>query len=117
MPTWLAGVCLLALSLPVAAVDSRGARSCNDWQQHRQEAIEGHTLNADFSQTWLVGYLSGLVAGSGMDFLVGTKNPVLYSMADELCRKHPEVDLAFIGTAIARDLMQEKRIVNVPTLP
>lgn len=114
---WLVGACLLGLSLPAAAFDSRGARSCSDWTQHRLEAVDGHTLNSEISQTWLVGYLSGMVAGSGMDFLVGTKNPVLFSMADDLCGKYPQADLAFIGTAIARELMKEKNIVNRPTLP
>lgn len=114
---WLVGTCLLALSVPAAAFDSRGARSCEEWQQRRLEAIEGHKLDAGIIQTWLVGYLSGLVAGSGMDFLVGTKNPLLFSMADELCQRYPQADLAFVGTAIARDLMQQKSIVNVPTLP
>lgn len=105
------------MSLPGVAVDSRGARSCDEWQQQRQEAVEGHSLDADINQTWLVGYLSGLVAGSGMDFLAGTKNPTLFRMADDLCKRHPQADLGFIGTAIGRELMQEKRILNVPTLP
>jgi hypothetical protein len=113
----LAGACLLGSSLSAAAFDSRGARSCGDWTQHRLDAVGGHKLNSDISQTWLVGYLSGMVAGSGMDFLTGTKNPVLFGMADDLCRKYPQADLAFIGTAIARELMQEKDIVNLPTLP
>lgn len=111
------GVFLLASTLAATAVDSRGARSCWEWQQHRLEAGEGYTLDAEIIQTWLVGYLSGLVAGSGMDFLVGTSNPVLYRRADALCKSYPQVDLAFVGTAIARELMREKGIVNVPTLP
>lgn len=115
--SWLAGACLFALSLPGVAVDSRGARSCAKWQEQRQEAIEGYALDSEIIQTWLVGYFSGLVAGSGMDFLVGTKNSVLFGMADDLCKKYPQADLAFIGTAIARELMQQKAIVNVPTLP
>lgn len=113
----LAGACLIGSSLSAAAFDSRGARSCSDWTLHRLEAVGGHTLNSEISQTWLVGYLSGMVAGSGMDFLAGTKNPVLFSMANDLCGKYPQADLAFIGTAIARELMQEKNIVNLPTLP
>jgi hypothetical protein len=114
---WLAGAWLLALTLPGSAVDSRGARSCYEWQKHRAEATEGYPLDADIIQTWLVGYFSGVVAGAGMDFLVGTKNPRLFEMADVLCQRHPQADLAFIGTAIARELMQEKNIVNRPTLP
>lgn len=114
---WLAGACLLGLSVPAGAFDSRGARPCSDWQQHRLEAIKGYALEADILQTWLVGYLSGMVAGSGMDFLVGSKNPTVFRMADDLCQRNPEADLAHIGTTIARELMQQKNIVNVPTLP
>ena len=117
MLAWLSAGCVLALSPPAAAVDSRGPRSCNEWQQHRGDALRGYSLNAEIIETWLVGYFSGVVAGSGMDFLVGTRNPILFAMADDLCKRYPQADLAFIGTAIARELMQEKGIVNIPTLP
>lgn len=114
---FLLGCCLLATSLLVAAVDARGSRSCAAWLEHRLEEAEGHTLHAEIDQTWLVGYLSGVVAGSGIDFLVGTDNASIFSMIDDYCQSHPLGHLAPAGTALARELMRQKGIINVPTLP
>lgn len=111
------GCALLGTSVVAAALDSRGSRPCASWLQHRLEQRDGHALNAEIDQTWLVGYLSGVVAGSGMDFLVGTDNESLYSMVDDYCQANPEGQLAGAGTDLARDLMAKKRIVNIPTLP
>jgi len=113
---FLLGACLLASSLPTAAVDARGSRTCSSWLEHRLEEAEGHTLHAEIDQTWLVGYLSGVVAGSGIDFLVGTDNVSVFSMVDVYCQANPLSNLAPAGTALARELMQQKGIANVPTL-
>lgn len=113
----LVGCCLLGTSVLVTAVESRGSRTCASWLEHRLEEAEGHTLHAEIDQTWLVGYLSGVVAGSGIDFLVGTDNASIFSMVDVYCRSHPLGQLAPAGTALARELMQQKGITNIPTLP
>lgn len=113
----LIGCCLLGTSMLVAAVESRGSRACAAWLEDRLEETEGHSQHAEIDQTWLVGYLSGVVAGSGIDFLVGTDNALIFSKIDDYCQAHPREDLARAGTALARELMRQKGIVNVPTLP
>jgi len=123
-PVWqrrLCGIltlgCLLGLSQGGAAYESRGARSCLVWQQYRQDQKIGYPLNSETYQTWVVGYLSGIVAGSGMDFLAGTDNESVFQMMDAYCAANPLMNLASAGTYVARDLMQQKRIVNRGTLP
>jgi hypothetical protein len=96
-------------------VESRGSRSCVSWQEHRFEQADGHAYSSEIDQTWLVGYLSGVVAGSGIDFLVGTDNEMIFAMADEYCQMQPRGQLAAAGTSLARGLMQQKGLVNIPT--
>ena len=113
----LTGCCLLATSLPALGYESRGARSCSGWQESRLDQKAGFSLNAEIYETWLVGYLSGIVAGSGSDFLVGTDNEAVFLMVDEFCAANIRMNLAAAGTSVARQLMQQKGIVNMPTLP
>lgn len=110
--------CILLGSLSLAqSVESRGSRSCVSWQSHRLEQAEGYAQNSEVDQTWLVGYLSGVVAGSGIDFLVSTDNQTLFSMVDDYCNSQPRGQLAAAGTSLARGLMQQKGLANIPTLP
>ncbi len=113
----LLGCCLLGSSMLAAALEARGSRTCAAWQEHRTEEAEGHTQHAEIDQTWLVGYLSGVVAGSGIDFLSDTDNVSIFSMTDVYCHSNPLGHLAPAGTALARQLMQQKGIANIPTLP
>ena len=113
----LFGCCLFGASHPAAAYDSRGARSCAGWHEFRLDQKGGYPLNAEIYQTWLVGYLSGIVAGSGMDFLAGTGNETVFLMVDGYCDENLQMNLAAAGTHVARSLMQQKQIVNQPTLP
>jgi hypothetical protein len=113
----LAGCLLLVVSHPVPAYESRGARSCAAWQEYRLDKIAGHPQNAEIYETWLVGYLSGIVAGSGTDFLAGTDNEAVFQMVDVYCGANLLMNLATAGTYVARDLMQQKGIVNRGTLP
>ena len=108
--------CLL-ISQAGLAYESRGARTCVGWQQYRQDERAGYPLHSETYQTWLIGYLSGLVAGSGMDFLAGTDNELVFQMMDAYCSANPLMNLASAGTYVARDLMQRKGIVNRGTLP
>jgi hypothetical protein len=113
----LAGCCLLGLSDTVVAYESRGARSCAAWQEYRRDERVGYGQNAEVYQTWLIGYLSGIVAGSGTDFLAGTDNESVFVMVDIYCGANLLMNLAGAGTYVARDLMQQKGIVNRGTLP
>jgi len=113
----LAGCCLLGASHLSLAYDARGARSCDGWQQFRQDQKRGYSLNAEIYETWLVGYLSGIVAGSGTDFLAGTENESVFLMVDTFCSENLQTNLAASGTSVARQLMQLEGIVHMPTLP
>lgn len=111
------GGCLLAALHPAVAYEWRGARSCTVWQEYRQEEKDGYPRNAEVYQTWVVGYLSGMVAGSGMDFLAGTDNEAVFRMMDAYCGENLDTNLATAGTHVARTLMRQKGIVNTGTLP
>ncbi len=113
----VAGCCLLGVSHLSLAYDSRGARSCAGWQEYRRDEALGYSLNAEIYQTWLVGYLSGIVAGSGIDFFAGTENELVFLMTDKFCSKNPQTNLAEAGTSVARELMLIKGIAHRPTLP
>jgi len=113
----LGGWCLLAPSHGALAYESRGARSCAGWLESRLDQKAGFSLNAEIYETWMVGYLSGIVAGSGTDFFVGTDNEAVFLMVDDFCAANPRMNLSAAGTSVARQLMQEKGIVNRPTLP
>lgn len=108
---------MLAMSHPALSYESRGARSCVAWQEYRRDEKEGYPQNAEIYETWLIGYLSGLVAGSGMDFLAGTDNESVFQMVDVYCGANLLMNLGMAGTYVARDLMQQKGIVNRGTLP
>ncbi len=109
--------CVLWTTNFATAYESRGARSCAAWQEYRRDEKVGNPLNAQIYQTWVIGYLSGIVAGSGMDFLYGTDNESVFSMVDTYCGANLLMNLAAAGTYVARDLMQQKAIVNRGTLP
>lgn len=113
----LAGCCLLATSHAALAYESRGARSCSGWQEYRQDERSGFPQTIEVYETWLIGYLSGIVAGSGTDFLVGTDNELVFQMVDAYCGANPQMNLAAAGTYVARQLMRQKGIVHMPTLP
>lgn len=115
--TLLIGGYLLAIGCDALAYESRGARSCAAWREFRLDEAGGHPQSAAIYQTWLIGYLSGVVAGSGTDFLVGTDNAFVFTMVDAYCGENPLRNLADAGTHVARQLMQQKGIVAVPTLP
>lgn len=57
------------------------------------------------------------MAGSGTDFLVGTDTESAFRMVDAYCMENPAMNLAGAGTHVARQLMQQKGIVHLPTLP
>ena len=108
---------LFGTSEVALAYESRGARSCSQWQEYRQDEKNGIELNASIYGTWLVGYLSGVVAGSGIDFLAGTDNQAVFVLVDVYCDENLNRNLADAGTFVARQMMSEKGIPHQATLP
>ena len=90
--------CLTAPALPAAAADGavRGAPSCGEWVAQRKKAETLALANA----SWLIGYLSGLDAGSGRNVLAGRDNATVFSWMDKYCREHPLKDVAAGGSAL-----------------
>lgn len=117
LATVLLGCCVFSLSHAQTVVTTRGARACGDWNAERIEEREGRMLKAQVHQTWLVGYLSGMAAGAGVDLLSGVANEPLFAMVDEYCGANPAANLAQAGTDVARNLMQQKQIIYLGTRP
>lgn len=113
----LLGCCALSASHAQMTVTARGARACSAWNENRVEQREGRPFKAEVHQTWLVGYLSGLAAGSGVDFLFEVDNETLFARVDQYCRDNPAGHLGLAGVAVARDLMAQKQLVYVGTRP
>lgn len=99
------GLCIAA-NAAAQTVTARGARSCALWNENRVDERGGHLLGAQFYQTWLVGYLSGMAAGTGVDLLGGLPNAPLFQRVDRYCAENPGANLAQAGATVARELMQ-----------
>ena len=97
--------CLVAAGAAAQTVTARGARNCALWTENRIDERGGHLLGAQFYQTWLVGYLSGMAAGTGTDILSGTRNGALFLRVDRYCAENPGANLAQAGATVARELM------------
>jgi hypothetical protein len=106
----LVGCLLLASSIIAVSasleegVEARQAPSCGEWVSHREKS---DTL-ALGNTSWLLGYLSGLAAGRGKDFLSGTDNGPIYKWMDNYCRTNPLRDVGSGGIALAAELTRKK---------
>ena len=100
-----AAILLFVLTpLPAPAADSvdasvRGAPSCGEWVAQRKKADTLALANAN----WLLGYLSGLGAGSGRNVLAGRDNAAVFAAMDKYCREHPFKDAAAGGAAMLEE--------------
>jgi hypothetical protein len=87
-----------------SGAEARQAPSCGEWVVHREKSDTLALGNA----SWLLGYLSGMAAGSGKDYLSGSDNASLYRWMDNYCRKNPLRDLGSGGNALAAELAEKK---------
>ena len=95
----------LAVSSPSGAGEQpKQAPSCGEWIVHREKSDTLALGNA----SWLLGYLSGLAAGSGKDTLSGTENSSIYKWMDSYCRSNPLRDLGSGANALAAELTGKK---------
>ena len=68
-----------------ADINIVGAVSCGDW-------INSHTHNltaASWGEYWLIGFLSGIAAGSRIDFMKNTESSLIVKMMNKYCTSHP----------------------------
>lgn len=106
----LAGCLLLAVSVVAvstpseAGAEARQAPSCGEWIAHREKSDTLALGNA----SWLLGYLSGLAASSGKDYLSGTDNTSIYKWMDNYCRANPLRDVSSGGNALAAESARKK---------
>jgi hypothetical protein len=105
----LAGALLLAASMVAvsstaeAGAEARQAPSCGEWIVHREKSDTLALGNA----SWLLGYLSGIAAGSGKDALAATENSAIYKWMDNYCRANPLRDVSSGGNALAAELARK----------
>jgi hypothetical protein len=84
----------------------RGARSCGEWVEGHQVNVS--TLDGTFAETWLIGYLSGIAAATGKDFLGGTDNASIFLWVTNYCRANPLNSLDEGGTSLFALLTKRK---------
>jgi hypothetical protein len=96
----LLGWAAIAAAAPTdAGAGARQAPSCGEWIVHREKSDTLALGNA----SWLLGYLSGMVTGSGRNFLSGMDNASIYRWMDAYCRKNPLRDVASGAHALAAE--------------
>jgi hypothetical protein len=70
------------------ALSVYGGDSCGKWVKDRAEPNQP-TLNAVIDEKWLIGFISGIVAGTNVDFLKQTDPDSIYLWMDNYCKKNP----------------------------
>jgi hypothetical protein len=95
----------LATAVPPAqAVIVRGMPSCGTWVQTRQAGDMASIGN----RLWLIGFLSGVAAGTQKDLLKTTDNDSITLWMDNYCRANPLNDLEDGAETLAKELMKRK---------
>jgi hypothetical protein len=95
---------MVAVSSPAAGgAVARQAPSCGEWIVHREKSDTLALGNA----SWVLGYLSGLAASSGKDYLAGTDNSAIYKWIDRYCRANPLRDVSDGCNALAAELARK----------
>ena len=90
----------------MAQVSIRGSRSCGNWIQYQKE----RGVASAATETWLVGFLSGIAFESNKDILKGVDNPSIYLWVTNYCQANPLDGLTEAGEALADALKKKKAI-------
>ena len=101
---------LIAIAIDARAITVLGARSCGTWIESRTDNSSGKSWASLASESWLVGYLSGLAGGIDKDFLKGTDAPSIFLWVDNYCRSNPLKAIDDAGIALALELVKQKRL-------
>jgi len=104
---------LLAASSVAAPVESRGSRSCRDWQEQTRYAKSTTEMNKVpllISKNWFLGYLSGRAEESGKNPLKGTDNDSIFLWLDNYCRSNPGKTLDQAGADLMHELIRQKKL-------
>jgi hypothetical protein len=85
-------------------------RSCGVWIDERSHGDSKSALDSSVSQTWLMGFLSGIAVGLGEDFLKDAPDGAsLYLWMDNYCRAHPLNSIGDGGMDLALELVAKKK--------
>ena len=97
----LLAACAIALHAPSEASEpANQAPSCGEWVGHREKSS---TL-ALGDTGWLRGFLSGMAASGGKDYLAGVDNASIYRWMDNYCRSNPLRDVSSGAKVLAAEL-------------
>lgn len=99
----LAFALLASTSMAACAGILRGAQSCDNWMQYKQN--EAYQLA---NEVWLLGFLSGLSQGLDNDFIKGTDNKTIFRWVDNYCIAYPHKNIGEAGEALAAELIKQK---------
>ena len=92
------------MALDANAINIRAGTSCGQW------ISEKGTWEGAGSNRWLLGFLSGLAAGSGKDILKALDNESVYLWVDNYCRVNPLRGLDEAGWELYSSLVKQKRL-------
>ena len=102
----LVAIALTTLSTQAPAVTVRGARSCGEWVEHRQEK----TMSTLATEAWVVGFLSGIAIVRDKDFLKETDAPSIFLWMDKYCKANPLKRTNDGGIELYFELVKQKRL-------
>jgi hypothetical protein len=83
-------VLLLGVSFSASGVTIRGTPSCGKWVEDRAQKGWG-AIN---SQSWVLGFLSGVAAATEKEIIKGIDNPSIFLWIDNFCKANPLKDVA-----------------------
>ena len=103
----VAAATLGGVSGSASAVEIRGAASCGEWVEEHG-SIGKLTSDGVAMETWLVGFLSGVVMHSGDDILRGADNASLFLWMTNYCKANPLNSLGKAGGKLYLELKEMK---------
>lgn len=87
-----------------------GSASCGDWVQNRTGGGDAKLLLSTAQKFWLLGYLSGVANGSGVDFMRTSDAASFELWMDNYCRDNPLDNVADGAVKLARELIKKKKM-------
>jgi len=84
-----------------------GSASCRDWVQNRTGGGDAKLLLSTAQEFWLLGYLSGVANGLGVDFMRTANAASIELWMDNYCRNNPLDNVADGAVKLARELKKK----------
>jgi hypothetical protein len=96
---------------PAKKITIFGYRTCETWTKDRAENSSGKladTFGKSFDETWLVGFMSGVNAATGMYLdnpLGSVDSAIIFDWMDKYCEAHPNRDVSDGGIELFNKLL------------